>query len=119
MSAATETSHVSSSQHEAKAASTPQSDNTSLTSTLDPSKLTALWADSAGLLILYFTCVPPSKQVRQTSPAVFGRESLLLICLSTPGLATKLLRTLDPLTHQACHLLGCSCLDSASAFMFY
>lgn len=65
MSAATEPSHVTGSQQEGKAAVTPQSDDTNLTSTPDPLKLTALWADSAGLLILYFTCVLPSKQVRQ------------------------------------------------------
>lgn len=62
MSAATEPSHVTGSQQEGKAAVTPQSDDTNLTSTPDPLKLTALWADSAGLLILYFTCVLPSKQ---------------------------------------------------------
>lgn len=65
LSSTKEPSSLNSPQHEARAALDIQPDSTSWTSALDQSKLTALWADSAGLLILYFTCVPPSKQVQQ------------------------------------------------------
>lgn len=85
MSAATGSSCLGSSQQETKAAVMPHPDNTSLTSPLDHSKLTALWADSAGLLILYFTCVMPSKQVQQRVPAELARDALS-ICLAHFGL---------------------------------
>ena len=56
-------SHLVSPDHETQDGEQSQLDSTDTTRAIDQSKLTAVWANCAGLLILYFTCVPPSKQV--------------------------------------------------------
>ena len=62
--AARHASHTSNADLSNPAAAQSQPDYTNLASALDPESFRALQADCTGLLLLYFTCVPPVKQVQ-------------------------------------------------------
>ena len=62
-SAVSEPTHLAGTDQGTQDGELPQLDSIDSTSARGRFDLTAVWAKSAGLLILYFTCVPPSKQV--------------------------------------------------------